>query len=261
MHGFLLNHAYTDRVPDWSAYFTVADAADELGLSEGRVRALIESQVLAADKVAGRWLISPESVHARKNNQRRSGRPLNPSLLWGLVNSGFIAQLLIDSNEAARHNIRVQFSNRAKIHDVYVLPQRIRKGLEPVIAPGGRALAESADVPTGRDPRWELDIYVDVDAVQAMRRNKIVSGVKGGPNVRFRVVDHADMAWRDSRAGRLLVAWLDLADDGDRAADPVLGSLLDELRRAGIEPFPVGNEIVARVGLGTLAALNDELAG
>ena len=130
-----------------------------------------------------------------------------------------------------------------------------------MIAPGGRALAESADVPAGRDPRWEIDVYVHADAVDAMRRNKVVSAVTGDPNVRLRVVDHVDMAWRDSRAGRLLVAWLDLADDGDRAADLALGSLLDELRRAGIEPFPVGNEIVARVSLGTLAALNDESAG
>ena len=251
-------------MPDWSAYFTVAAAADELGLSEGRVRGLIEARVLAADKVAGRWLISPESVHARKNNQRRRGRPLNPSLLWGLINSGFIAQLLVDSNEAARHNIRVQLANRAKIDDVFVLPQRIRKGVGPVIAPGGRALAESEDVPAGRDLRWELDVYADAEAVDAMRRKKFISGVGGDPNVRLRIVDHTDMAWRDSRAGRLLVAWLDLADDGDRAADlalGALGALLDEFRRADVEPLPVGNDIVARVSLGTLAALNDELVG
>lgn len=258
---FCVNHAYTGVVPDWSAYFTVADAADELGLSEGRVRALIESRVLAADKVAGRWLIAPASVHARKINQGRSGRPLNPSLLWRLVNSGFVARLLVDSDEAARHNIRVQFSNRAKIDDVYMLPQRIRKGLDRVIAPGGRSLAEAANVPAGRDPRWQLDVYVRAEDFAAMRRNKTVSGVKGDPNVRLRVVDYADMAWQDSRAGRLLVAWFDLADEGDRAADLVLASLLDEVRRAGIERFPVGNEIVARVGLGTLAALNDELIG
>lgn len=248
-------------MPDWSAYFTVASAAEELGLSEGRVRALIESRALAADKVAGRWLISPMSVHARKNSQRRRGRPLNPSLLWSLIDNGFIAELLVDSNEAARHNIRVQFANRAKVDDVYVLPQRVRKGLDPVIAPGGRALAESADVPAGRDPRWEIDVYVDAKVVEAMRRDKVISGVKGDPNVRLRVVDHGDMAWPDSRAGRLLVAWLDLADEGDRAADLVLRSLLDELRRAGVERFDVGNAIVAGASVGMLAALNDELVG
>lgn len=249
------------HVPDWSAYFTVVDAAEELGLSEGRVRALIESHVLAADKVAGRWLISPESVHARRNNQRRRGRPLSPSLLWSLIDNGFIAQLLVDSNEAARHNIRVQFANRAKVNDVYVLPQRVSKSVGPVIAPGGRALAESVDVPAGRDPRWGLDVYVRAEVVEAMRRGKVISGAKGDPNVRLRVVGNDAMAWPDSRAGRLLVAWLDLADDGDRAADLVLSSLLDELSRAGVQRFEVGNAIVAGASVGMLAALNDELAG
>lgn len=248
-------------MPDWSAYFTVAGAAEELGLSEGRVRALIESRILAADKIAGRWLISPESVHARKNNQRRRGRPLSPSLLWNLIDNGFIARLLVDSDDAARHNIRVQFANRAKVADVYVLPQRIRKGFDPIIAPGGRALAESADVPAGRDPRWELDVYVDVSVVDALRRDKVISGVKGDPNVRIRAVDNGAMAWPGSRAGRLLVAWLDLADDGDRAADLVLSALLDELRRAGVERFDVGNAVVAGASLGMLAMLNDELVG
>jgi hypothetical protein len=248
-------------VPDWSAYFTVAAAAEELGLSEGRVRGLIESGVLAGDKVAGRWLISSASVHARKNNKRRPGRPLNPSLLWGLINSGFIAQLLVESGEAAWHNVRAQLANRAKIDDVYVLPQRIHSGVGPVIASGGRALAESVDVPAGRELRWELDVYVYADAVAAMRRKKVVSEAKGDPNVRLRVVDHADMAWVDSRAGRLLVAWLDLADDGDRAADLIVSALRGELIKAGIEPFPVGNQVVARASLGTLAALNDELVG
>ncbi len=248
-------------MPDWSTYFSVAEASEELGLSKGRVRALIESRVLAADKVAGRWLISPQSVHARKNNQRRRGRPLSPSFLWDLINSGFIARLLINSDEAAQRNIRVQLANRAEIHDVYVLPQRIDKGVQSIIAPGGRALAESADVSAGRDLRWELDVYIRSDAVDEMRRNRTISSVKGDPNVRLRVVDDADMAWRDSGAGRLLVAWLDLADDGDRAADMALSSLLGELRRADIDPFPVGNEVVSRVSLGTLAALNDELSG
>src|SRR5690606_15699615 len=127
--------------------------------------------------------------------QRRRGRPLSPSLLWGLVDNGLIAQLLVDSNEAARRNIRLQFANRAKVADVYVLPQRISKGIDPVIAPGGRALAESADVPAGRDPRWELDVYVDAKVVEAMRREKVIAGVKGDPNVRLRVVDNGDMAW------------------------------------------------------------------
>ncbi len=242
-----------------SAYFTVTEAARELGASEVRVRDLIEAKVLAAEKVGGRWLISPESVHGRKRTQRRRGRPLSPRALWQLIDSGLIAQLLVGADEPARHNIRVQLVNRAAVRDVYVLPQLVDR-IGPVVAPGGRALAEAVEVPAGTDRRWKLDAYVHEEYVDELRRSKLISGVKGGPNVRLRVVDSDGRSWHQSRAGRLLVAWLDLADDGDRAADITLNALISELRRAHIEPFPVGNEIVAKVSLATLAALNDEMS-
>lgn len=242
-----------------SAYFTVPEAARELGASEVRVRELIEAKVLAAEKVGGRWLITPESVHSRKRTQRRRGRPLSARALWQLIDSGLIAQLLVEADEPARHNIRVQLVNRAVVRDVYVLPQLVRR-IGPVVAPGGRSLAEAADVPAGTDRRWELDAYVSEEYVDELRRSKLISGVKGSPNVRLRVVDSDGHSWHQSRAGRLLVAWLDLADDGDRAADLTLNALVSELRCAHIKPFPVGNEIVAKVSLATLAALNDELS-
>lgn len=242
-----------------SAYYTVTEAARELGASTVRVRELIASNVLAAEKVGGRWLISPESVRGRKRTQRRRGRPLSARALWQMIDGGLIAQLLVGSDEPARHNIRVQLVNRAHIQDVYVLPQLVDR-IGPVLAPGGRALAEAADVPAGADRRWELDAYVHDDHVDELRRSKIISGIGGSPNVRLRVVDDDGRSWHRSRAGRLLVAWLDLADDGDRAADLTLNALIAELRRADITPFPVGNEIVAKVSLATLAALKDEIS-
>lgn len=246
-------------VADLSNYFSAAEAAEELGVSTARVRALIDSRVLEADKVAGRWLISPESVHARRINQRRSGRPLSCRYVWELINSGFIAQLLVAANEAARHNLRVQLFNRAEIHDVYVLP-RLADAIGPLVIPGGRALAESVEVPAGSDPRWQLDGYVRRNTFTELSDTKRVSAARGGSNTRLRVVD-TDMEWHESRAGRLLVAWLDLADEGDRSADMTLQSLIDELRQVDIKPFPVDNDVVSRVSLGVLAALNDELSG
>lgn len=244
-------------VADLPDYFTAAEAAEELNVSAARVRALIDARVLEGRKVAGRWLVSPESVHARQINQRRSGRPLSSRYVWELINCGFIAQLLAGSDEAARRNIRVQLSRRAEIHDVYVLP-RLAKSIGPLVMPGGRALAESANVAAGNDPRWQLDAYLRRDVFAELRDAKRISAAQGEPNTRLRIVE-ADMEWHESRAGRLLVAWLDLADDGDRAADVTLQALVDELDRAKIEPFPVANDVVARVSLGVLAALNDEL--
>lgn len=242
-----------------SAYYTVTEAARELGASTVRVRELIEAKVLSAEKVGGRWLIAPESVRSRKRTQRRPGRPLSPRAIWQLIDSGFVARLLVAADGPARHNIRIQLVNRAQVHDVYVLPQLVDR-VGPIVAPGGRALAESADVPAGADRRWELDAYVHDSHVDELRRSKVISGIGGTPNVRLRAVADDGHSWHQSRAGRLLVAWLDLADDGDRAADITLNALVSELRSAHIEPFPVGNEIVAKVSLATLAALNDEVS-
>ncbi len=244
----------------WAPYFTVTEAAAELGLTEGRVRRLIEARLLDADKVAGRWLLTADSVHARKNTQRRRGRPMSVNALWRLLHGGVIARLLVDSDEPARHNIRVQLVHRAAVEDVYVLPKLVDR-IAPLIAPGGRALAEQNGVPAGTDPRWLLDAYVLASEVLALRRSKIISGVKGQPNVRLRIVDDSDVSWNFARAFELLIAWLDLADDGDRAADITLNELLAELHEAGVERFSVGNELVARASLGSLAALYNEVYG
>jgi len=66
--------------------------------------------------------------------------------------------------------------------------------------------------------------------------------------------------WSEARANRLVVAWLDLADQGDRAADMTLSALQDEVRRSGVHRFPIGNDVVSRVSLSVLAALDDELS-
>lgn len=251
---------YDSDMSQWSAYFTVTEAAAELGLTDGRVRRLIDARSLDADKVAGRWLITADSVHARKNTQRRRGRPMNANALWRLLDGGVVAQLLVDSDEPARHNLRVQLVHRAAVDDVYVLPKLVDR-IAPLIAPGGRALAEQNGVPAGSDPRWLLDAYALASEVASLRRSKIISGVKGQPNVRLRIVDDADVSWNVARAFELLIAWLDLADDGDRAADITLNALLAELHDAGLQRFQVGNELVARASLGSLAALYNEVYG
>ncbi|MFR7404525.1 MAG: helix-turn-helix domain-containing protein [Coriobacteriaceae bacterium] len=45
---------------------TVAEASTKLGVSPARVRQLIKSGILAAEQVAGIWLIDEKSVEARR---------------------------------------------------------------------------------------------------------------------------------------------------------------------------------------------------
>lgn len=248
-------------MPSWSDYFTVADAATEISVSQARIRAMIDANQLDADKVAGRWLINSDSVHARRNNVRRGGRPFLQRNVWELINNGLIAQLLVESDGAARQNMRVQLVGRAKIHDIYVLPRFVQTFERIALGHGGRGLAQWANVPTGNDARWELDSYIHSDVFDEPGNRKFISKAKGDPNVRLRVVREGEPQLSSGRAYALLVAWLDLADDGDRAANMVLQALISELRHDGVEPFPVANSAVARVSLGVLSALHDELNG
>jgi len=243
----------------WSDYFTVADAATEIGVSQARIRAMIGANQLDADKVAGRWLISSDSVRARRNNVRRGGRPILQRNVWELINSGLIAQLLVESDDAARQNVRIQLAGRAEIRDVYVLPRFVQTFERIALGQGGRGLAQWADVPTGDDGRWELDNYIDGDVFDRPAHRKLISKAKGNPNVRLRIVREGEPRLGGGRVDALLIAWLDLADDGDRAADMVLQALISELRHEDVQPFPVANRAVAQVSLGVLSALHDEL--
>lgn len=52
---------------------TVDQAADELGVTPRRVRALIKAERLAAEKVGRDWLIKPKDLEAVRD--RKPGRP------------------------------------------------------------------------------------------------------------------------------------------------------------------------------------------
>lgn len=54
---------------------TVNEAAERLGVSPSRVRALIKSGALHADKKGRQWLIPEGEVNARAKGSVRAGRP------------------------------------------------------------------------------------------------------------------------------------------------------------------------------------------
>ena len=245
-------------MPNWSGYYSLAEAAGALGLSRERVRVLADSGRLPAEQVAGRWLVPPDAVKAYRVTRRRAGRPLSPQTAWEIINDGLIARLLLTADDAGQRNIRVQLASRADVHDVFVLPQLISK-VQPHVTPGGRGLAESADVPAGKDLRWELDGYIRRSDFAELMSSRRISDIEGEPNVRLRVLDDG-IRPADSRSGNLVVAWLDLADNADRAAEMTLRALRADVRAAGVTPFPVHEEVLAKASLSVLRVLNDELS-
>lgn len=60
----------------------VAEAAEMLGVSPQRVRAMIAADRLDAEQLAGRWLVESASF---PTGQRRSGQPYSPRMAWALM--------------------------------------------------------------------------------------------------------------------------------------------------------------------------------
>jgi len=60
----------------------VPEASRMLGVSERRVRQIIDAGNLRARQVSGNWLIDVASV---PNAPRRGGRPMSPRMAWGLI--------------------------------------------------------------------------------------------------------------------------------------------------------------------------------
>lgn len=64
---------------------SVAEAAQVLGVSTRRIRALLEGGHLPGRQVGGRWLLPSHAVEHRREMPRESGRPLSQASTWNLL--------------------------------------------------------------------------------------------------------------------------------------------------------------------------------
>lgn len=62
-----------------------AEAAQRLGVSPRRVRAMIHDHQLEARRVAGRWLVDADSLERLAGAPRASGRPWSPQVAWACL--------------------------------------------------------------------------------------------------------------------------------------------------------------------------------
>jgi excisionase family DNA binding protein len=65
--------------------YSVGEASRALGVSDRRVRAMIEDGVLAGRRSGGRWLIRRSEVEDRLRRRGRTGRPLSQRNAWALL--------------------------------------------------------------------------------------------------------------------------------------------------------------------------------
>jgi excisionase family DNA binding protein len=207
---------------DW---LTLSEAASRLGVSRRRAEAMVLNGQLPAERIGNQWAVSAVSARAFDHNMwREPGRPLAQATAWELFDQGKI--MSGSSRHGDLDRLRRRLRSRARHLELYVHPsllRRLQKDSRAVI--GGRHAAAHLGVPV--DEGSAVDAYVRASDEKELLRELAARKVVEGANLNLHVVD--DAAWpfaEDQRHVEEWVAWLDLADGQDRAADTLLDRLI-----------------------------------
>jgi hypothetical protein len=216
-------------------------AADELGVNPSRVRALIASGVLSAEKVGGVWLVDRTGIAGRSRQQASPGRPLLPGNAWALLLAASGEDLPSGLEASARWRIRQALKNyglealrprlarRAEPASYWALPGELRALRERVdlVLSGPSSAAEHDLGLVGSDA---LDAYVPASLVAPLQREHVLERLSGpGSNVVLRAVP--DDAW-------LL---------GGRRFAPLAAVAVDLCSYADPRAARAGAEVIARI--------------
>ena len=227
----------------------VDEAARHLGVDPSRVRALITSGGLSADKVGGRWLVNWESVLARERAQTAPGRPLTARNAWALLLLASGDQITAQIEPNARWRLRqtmthhhladlaARLERRARVHYLWAIPgelSRLRDSGRMALT-GSSAAGElnlgllSPDTVDAYVPAGRLDALVRdhaLEPVSTSEANVILRGVPDeawlldGRRVAPRAAVGLDLATypdaRSARVGAQLLAALDAESRADR---------------------------------------------
>lgn len=204
----------------------VSEAADILGLSPNRVRALVARGQLPALKVGGRWLVERAAVEARKRQEVSDGRPFAPNNAWAL--------LLLASGESVegidpsvrsrlRRALRLEslqklgprLFRRAGVRFLDAHPGEIAYLLEDpeLVRSGVSAAAEHGlDLVLGQ----EADGYLRAGSFDGFASSHALSPAGSAGNIRLRLVPNESWSFLAGRpAAPLAAVALDLSEDPD----------------------------------------------
>lgn len=219
----------------------MTEAAERLGVTPRRARALAESGLLSAVRRGRMWLTTAEAADHYRRNAPGRGRPLSQRSAWRRL-----VELARTGTAADAAEYRVALRARAR-HGIYRVDDRVleRLGDRPGMRLGGRDALRAAGVavPAARSART-VDLYATASAAAALVER---TGATADPTGRLHLhvvdgelPDLGERAW-------LLTAWCDLADRDDPAAEAALEALwpgaadqrhLADVRAAGPDGTP-----------------------
>ena len=194
-------------------FLSLNEAAQALNVTPRRAQALVEKGQLRAHRVGGRWLIEVADIHQRRRTVARRGRPLKASTAWNRLEH---ATMPSDDNE--QDSFRRLLLTRAEHRDAYIHPSliaEVRSNERHVL--GGRDAADAAGLPVGISDN-DLDVYLRAEDLALLANAHVIRFDSTKANLHLHVVPASVWPFAvRQRFTPLLVAWLDLADRGDRA--------------------------------------------
>lgn len=202
----------------------LADVAEQLGVSQQRIRELLRRGRLDGQKISGRWLIDPASLPAVS---RRVGQPLSPRVAWALADiasGGHAPSLSAAERSRARAKLRHLLDSDDPVPTLASLMAR-RASRSRWSAPDPAGLLDDGRiVPSGvSDPRsgmssaHRMEGYVNADDFDDVIGDHLLVRARGPENV---VLHHADVTAADLEGLPSPLPWLviaaDLAESGVR---------------------------------------------
>lgn len=235
---------------------SVPETAERLGVIPQRVRALVDSGDLAAERAGGVWLVDADAV-ARRALLAELGatsaavRPWSTSTAWTVMRAlDGDDELLRRLDRKARYRLRRQLDaaaparllsavrNRGTLVRASLHPTRVERLRAMVVASGPVAASAHGSGLSGADP---VDGYLTADALVDARGALMLRPAPSGPHL-LRVVDDARLLDGLVVAPRLAVA-ADLLDHAvtDGATDArVVATIRRLLAELGAAPTRSG---------------------
>lgn len=223
---------------------SVSTAAEELGVHPSRVRALIASGALTAEKIGGVWLVDRASIAGRNRQPTSAGRPLTPGNAWALLLVASGEELPAKLGASARWRIR----RALEIYGLVGLRSRLARRAEPAPywALGGelRAMRDRSDlVLSGPSAATKYDLglvgpdavdaYVPASVFASLRREHALEQMSGPEsNVLLRVVPDDAWLFDGRRYAPLAAVAVDLYSYAEPRAARVGGDLIARIDRA-----------------------------
>ncbi len=208
---------------------SATDAAERLGVSPRRVRAMIAHGILPAERVGNRYVLDADVVRAAAARKRPGGRPLSARNAWAVlgglsdredavsvsVRSRYRIKHLIDAGGPDLVSALRNAEPRAELERWRVLPGDL-VGLRDRadLIPSGLA-ADDPHIDIRYDlARDGLDVYADPEVLAELERRLQPEKNSLRPNLLVRVPRAASWILREARAPLAVVAG-DLLDHED----------------------------------------------